>query len=86
MDSGSSRLVALFAGSSLRLGDADAASRATGELVSERAGVLNLSVEGMMLIGAFAGAMGSLATGNPLLGLLIALVAVRADRACSRPG
>ena len=28
---------------------------ALGELVAERAGVLNLSVEGMMLTGAFAG-------------------------------
>jgi simple sugar transport system permease protein len=58
---------------------------ALGELVSERAGVLNLSIEGMMLTGAFAGAMGSLATGNPLLGLLIALVAV-VPIACSRRG
>jgi hypothetical protein len=49
--------------------DADAVHRALGELVSERAGVLNLSLEGMMLMGAFAGAMGSLWTGQPLLGL-----------------
>ncbi len=49
---------------------------ATGELVSEKAGVLNMSVEGMMLTGAFAGAIGSWATGSPMLGLAIALVAV----------
>ncbi|WNI24394.1 ABC transporter permease [Streptomyces sp. ITFR-16] len=46
-----------------------------GELVSERAGVLNLSVEGMMLTGAFAGAAGSYATGSAGAGLLCALVA-----------
>ena len=28
---------------------------ATGELVAERAGVLNLGVEGMMIVGAIAG-------------------------------
>jgi ABC-type uncharacterized transport system permease subunit len=75
MDSGTLALVALFAGSSIRLA-MPMLFGALGELVSERAGVLNLSIEGMMLTGAFAGAMGSLATGNPLLGLLIALVAV----------
>ena len=49
---------------------------ATGELVSEKAGVLNMSVEGMMLTGAFAGAIGSWATGSPMLGLAIGLLAV----------
>jgi simple sugar transport system permease protein len=68
-------MVAVFAGSSIRLAMPLLLS-AAGELVSERAGVLNMSVEGMMLTGAFAGAMGSLATGNPVLGLLIAIVAV----------
>ncbi|MGY0018010.1 ABC transporter permease [Streptomyces sp. cg35] len=47
----------------------------SGELVSERAGVLNLSVEGMMLTGAFAGAAGSLASGSAAVGVLAALVA-----------
>ena len=65
----------VFIGSSVRLG-LPLLIAATGELVSERAGVLNLSVEGMMLTGAFAGAMGSLATGNPMWGLAIGLVAV----------
>jgi ABC-type uncharacterized transport system permease subunit len=68
-------LLALFIGSSIRLA-MPMMLGAVGELVSERAGVLNLSVEGMMLLGAFAGAMGSLATGSPLAGLAIAVVAV----------
>lgn len=46
-----------------------------GELVSERAGVLNLSVEGMMLTGAFAGAVGAATTGSPWAGVACALAA-----------
>ncbi|GHA08679.1 ABC transporter permease [Streptomyces tauricus] len=46
-----------------------------GELLSERAGVLNLSVEGMMLTGAFAGAAGALASGSAAVGVLTALAA-----------
>ncbi|MER6676702.1 ABC transporter permease [Streptomyces sp. NPDC000983] len=46
-----------------------------GEVLSERAGVLNLSVEGMMLTGAFAGAAGALASGSALVGVGTALVA-----------
>ncbi|GAB2832702.1 ABC transporter permease [Actinocorallia aurea] len=47
----------------------------SGELVSERAGVLNMSVEGMMLTGAFAGAIGAHTTGSASAGLVCALVA-----------
>lgn len=68
-------MAAVFVGSTLRLA-APLLLSATGELVSERAGVLNMSVEGMMLTGAFAGAVGSWATGSPGLGLLIGLAAV----------
>jgi simple sugar transport system permease protein len=46
-----------------------------GELVTERAGVLNLGVEGMMLIGAAVGFVGVAATGSVVLGLLAAVVA-----------
>ena len=63
-------MAAVFAGSTIRLA-APLLLSATGELVSERAGVLNMSVEGMMLTGAFAGAVGSWATGSPAMGLLI---------------
>ncbi|HNB50902.1 MAG TPA: ABC transporter permease, partial [Anaerolineales bacterium] len=48
---------------------------AIGEVFAERSGVLNLGVEGMMLIGAMAGFKASLATGNPWLGLLVAMLA-----------
>ncbi|GAA3208959.1 ABC transporter permease [Actinocorallia longicatena] len=47
----------------------------SGELVSERAGALNLSVEGMMLTGAFAGAVGAHQSGSALVGLGCAIVA-----------
>ena len=46
-----------------------------GELVAERSGVLNLGVEGMMLVGAAAGFIATAATGQPLLGLLVAALA-----------
>jgi len=41
---------------------------ATGELVVERAGVLNLGVEGMMLVGAVCGFAAASVTGSPALG------------------
>ena len=67
-------MVAVFIGSSLRLA-MPLVLAATGELVSERAGVLNMSVEGMMLVAAFGGALGAWATGSPMLGLLIGVLA-----------
>ena len=47
---------------------------ATGELVVERAGVLNLGVEGMMLTGAIAAFASTELTGSPAVGLIAALV------------
>lgn len=44
-----------------------------GETISQRAGVLNLGVEGIMLMGAFFGFYATLETGNPWIGLLAAL-------------
>lgn len=46
---------------------------ATGELVVERSGVLNLGVEGMMIVGAAGGFVGMILTGNPFIGALIGL-------------
>lgn len=48
---------------------------ALGELVTERAGVLNLGVEGMMIGGALAGFAVAYATGSPALGFVAAAVA-----------
>jgi ABC-type uncharacterized transport system permease subunit len=48
---------------------------ATGELVAERSGVLNLGVEGMMAIGAVCGFGAALASGSPYLGILAAMAA-----------
>jgi simple sugar transport system permease protein len=42
---------------------------ATGELITERSGVLNLGVEGMMLMGAVSALGATLYTGNPYLGV-----------------
>ena len=48
---------------------------AIGELVVERSGVLNLGVEGIMIMGAVTGFAVSLSTGNPWLGLIAATIA-----------
>jgi simple sugar transport system permease protein len=48
---------------------------AIGELVVERSGVLNLGVEGMMVMGAVSGFGAAFLTGNPYLGVLAAIVA-----------
>jgi ABC-type uncharacterized transport system permease subunit len=46
-----------------------------GELVTERAGVMNLGVEGMMLIGAVSGFAAAAASHNQWMGLLAAMAA-----------
>jgi len=46
---------------------------ATGELVAERSGVLNLGVEGMMLVGAIFGFAAMVATGSAVLAVLAGL-------------
>ena len=42
--------------------------------IAERGGVVMLGVEGMMLIGSFAGAVGSYFTGSALAGAVISVV------------
>ncbi len=46
-----------------------------GELLAERAGVLNLGVEGMMLIGAVTAYSAAFATGDPWIGLFAGMCA-----------
>ncbi len=46
---------------------------ALGIVFSERAGIVNIGTEGMMLIGALAGVIGSMMTGSVWLGALIAM-------------
>ncbi|HVW90635.1 MAG TPA: ABC transporter permease [Gaiellaceae bacterium] len=48
---------------------------ALGELLAERSGVLNLGVEGMMLVGAVMGFWADLRTGSLVLAILVAAVA-----------
>ncbi|MFO7311092.1 MAG: ABC transporter permease [Bacillota bacterium] len=46
---------------------------ATGEILSERAGVVNIGLEGILLISAFAAVVGAEA-GGPLAGLMVGLL------------
>lgn len=48
---------------------------ALGGLYSERSGVLNIALEGMLLTGAFTSAAATFSTGNPWLGILASLIA-----------
>ena len=48
---------------------------AIGELVVERSGVLNLGVEGMMIVGAVCGYIAGHSSGNPYLGFVGAAAA-----------
>ena len=68
---------------------------AVGEIFAERSGVLNLGVEGMMLMGAVAGFSVAASTGDPWIGLVVAMLAGgllslhprgRDDPPPSRPG
>ena len=48
---------------------------ALGELVTERSGVLNLGVEGMMIMGAISGFAFAIYTGNPYIGVAVGIIA-----------
>jgi general nucleoside transport system permease protein len=48
---------------------------ALGETVTERSGVLNLGVEGVMVMGAVAGFGGAFVTGNPWVGIVTSILA-----------
>ena len=48
---------------------------ALGELVAERSGVLNLGVEGMMIMGAVCGFIATVESGSPYVGIVAAILA-----------
>ena len=48
---------------------------ATGELVAEKSGVLNLGVEGMMLVGAIVGFAATVGSGSAIVGIAAAALA-----------
>jgi hypothetical protein len=62
----------LLLASTLRLAT-PLALAAMGELVAERAGVLNVGIEGMMIAGALASFAVGVATGSPVLAILAAI-------------
>jgi simple sugar transport system permease protein len=48
---------------------------AVGEIFAERSGILNLGVEGMMLVGAVSGFIVAVKTGNPWAGVVAGMLA-----------
>jgi ABC-type uncharacterized transport system permease subunit len=54
---------------------------ASGELVAERSGVLNLGVEGMMIMGAACGFAGAYLSGSVIVGALCGIIAGAATSA-----
>ncbi len=60
-------ILALLA-STARLGTPIALT-AIGELIAERSGVVNIGIEGIMCMGAFASVVATYMTGNPYIGL-----------------
>jgi len=59
--------IAVFAGASL-------VYAAVGEILTERSGILNLGVEGMMMMGAVTGFAAAVASGNVLAGVAVAAI------------
>ncbi|MBX3142032.1 MAG: hypothetical protein KF875_14855, partial [Trueperaceae bacterium] len=47
---------------------------ALGGMITDRAGVLNIALEGLLVFGAFAAVVGTGMTGNLLVGVVAALV------------
>ncbi len=72
MDFGSINPVILLA--SLMVASTPILLAALGEMVTEKSGVLNLGVEGMMITGAVCGFIAAVETGSPTLGFVAAAI------------
>lgn len=48
---------------------------AVGEIIGERAGIIDIGLEGILLISAFVGTIGAQSTGSPYVGLIVGIVA-----------
>ena len=67
-------VIAIFLQATLRMATPIALGALSANL-SERAGVINIGIEGIMLMGAFCGAAVSHLLGNPWLGLIAGILA-----------
>jgi simple sugar transport system permease protein len=47
---------------------------AIGAVICERSGIVNIAMEGIMIMGAFSAAVAALATGNPWIGMLVGVL------------
>ncbi|WP_407270972.1 ABC transporter permease [Radiobacillus sp. PE A8.2] len=74
MDNGTVELIISLLSGSLRI-MIPIAFAALGAILCERAGIINIGMEGMMLVGAFAGVWGADLFGNGYVGILFAMVA-----------
>jgi general nucleoside transport system permease protein len=66
-------LISGLLAASIRLGMAIGLA-AIGEAASEQSGIFNIGIEGIMLVAAFVAAWGSVGTGSPWLGVLLAML------------
>jgi general nucleoside transport system permease protein len=66
-------LISGLLAASIRLGMAIGLA-AIGEAASEQSGIFNIGIEGIMLVAAFVAAWGSVRTGSPWLGILLAML------------
>jgi ABC-type uncharacterized transport system permease subunit len=74
LDGKETKMIAQLFASSLRLAT-PLVFAALGGMFSERSGVINIALEGLMLIGAWAAAVGTLVTHSPWLGSAFGVVA-----------